>query len=400
MVLSPRQEKLLAMRDDMGPGAMPAAIVPRNFAEAQAMCQALAAADLVPRAFRGKPVDMLLVVMTGLEVGLPPMASMRLYTTWDGVARLMAEGVRAIILRHPDIEYFEPQSSSDTSATWVAKRRGRPEKSATWTHERAKKAGLLGKENWIKYEEDMLNARASMQLGRMIAPDVMAGMVSTEEARDGDFIEASFTEQKAPAFVAAPPVVVEAPAPTEPAKRGPGRPPKDKLADPTPPQPSSAGSTAPAASSPTSPTASAASTEPTSTPSKLDAAIKNVEEKMAARPTPPASSTAPSPSAESAGASIAPTTSGVVADAPASPAADDGFGDDPVDSTPAAAKLGDFYAWLSECKTQRDLQAGLGKWRMWSQDQAKAGDSSFSKSGENTVAMQTAYGKRKGEVPA
>lgn len=119
---------------------------------------------------------------------------------------------------------------------------------------------------------------------------------------------------------------------------------------------------------------------------------------MADRPTPPASSTAPSPSAESAPASTASTTSGAVA--PAAPA-DDGFGDDPVDSTPPTAdKLADFYTWLAECKTQRDLQEGLGKWRMWSQDQSKAGDASFSKTGESTIAMQTAYGKRKGEVPA
>lgn len=203
MILTPRQQHLQRVRDEMAPGAQPAAIVPHTFAEVVTMCEALARADLAPKNLRGKVMDMALVIMTGAEVGLPPMASLRLYTTWDGVPRLMAEGVRAIILQSPAIEYFEMSTCSDTEATWIGKRRGRPQQSVTWTHERARKAGLLEKENWKKYEQDMLNARASMQLGRILAPDVVAGMVALEEARDGDFIDAQSVEAK-PVFIAPP----------------------------------------------------------------------------------------------------------------------------------------------------------------------------------------------------
>lgn len=405
MVLSPRAQQLQSIRDEMAPGAKPSAIVPRTFAEAQAMCAALASANLVPKAFRGAPADMVIVVMHGAELGIPPMASLRLFTTWDGVPRLMAEGVRAVILSHPEIEYFEPQSCSETSATWVGKRRGRPEKSATWTIERAKRARLTEKEVWQKYPEDMLNARASMQLGRMIAADLIAGMVSLEEARDGDFIEASFTETKAPAFVAPAPAgaaaFASAPAVVDNPPRGsaeirltatPDRPKaaKSPKADPAPPPTSSAGASGSAETASNGSSApSTAST--TQAASKLDAAIAKVEAKMA-DPTSAGSNTGPTPSAESAPASTAPTTSG------AAPAEDDsGFG--AAEEQPAD-KLAEFRAWLLECKTQRDLQAGLGKWRTWSQEQAKAGDTTFSKSGANTVAMQDAYGKRKGEVPA
>lgn len=202
MIVTPRQEYLQRVRDEMAPGEQPAAIVPRTFAEVMTMCQALAQASIAPKHLRGNPVEMAMVVMTGLEVGLPPMASLRLYTTWDGVPRLMAEGVRAIILmRAATIEYFEMATCSDTEATWIGKRRGRPEKSVTWTIARAKQAGLLSKDTWQKYPQDLLNARASMQLGRIIAPDVVAGMVALEEARDGDFIDAQSVEAK-PVFVA------------------------------------------------------------------------------------------------------------------------------------------------------------------------------------------------------
>lgn len=203
MILTPRQQHLQRVRDEMAPGALPAAIVPHTFAEVVTMCEALARADLAPKNLRGKVMDMAMVIMTGAEVGLPPMASLRLYTTWDGVPRLMAEGVRAIILQSPAIEYFEMATCDDNQATWIGKRRGRPEKSVTWTVERARKAGLLTKPVWQAYQQDMLNARASMQLGRILAPDVVAGMVALEEARDGDFIDAQSIEAK-PVFVAPP----------------------------------------------------------------------------------------------------------------------------------------------------------------------------------------------------
>lgn len=471
MILSPRQEKLVALRDEMAPGYRPAAIVPRTFAEIELMCKALAGANLVPKAFKDKPTDMILVVMTGLEVGIPPMAALRLYTTWDGVPRLMAEGIRGVLLAHPDIEYFEPETGDEKQATWVGKRRGRPEKKATWTIERAKRAELLGKDNWRKYPEDMLNARASMQLGRMIAPDIMAGMVSREEAQDGDFIDVQATETRsAPVFVAppatsqvftgnltfqqskpgpgfvevaqpvaAPTVVNIAPvgspnaqsATVAPQGPPPGvpQPPAEKpkrergaaAVRPTNAQPPSAGSTAPAGSSATSPPSSAASTAPASQPSGMAAAV-SAEAAIAAgvrggptapideapeRPTSAPSTTAPSPSVESAQASS--PASGAAEPAPPSQssqsAPDDFGGEDPVDTQPPAdpveAKLAEFHAWLKGCATQRDLAVGLGPWRAWSKEMSDVhNDTRFRKGGEITIAMQDAYGKRKGEVPA
>lgn len=449
MVLTPRQEKLLAVRDEMSPGSKPSAIVPRTFAEAQEMCRALARSGLVPNAYVDKPENMIVTIMAGAEIGLPPMASIRLYHVMDNIPRLGAEGIRAVLLSHPEIEYFEPVTYDDKQATWIGKRRGRPEKSVTWTVERAKRAGLWDRKNrdgspgnWQKYTENMLNARASMELGRIIAPDIVAGMVSREEASDGDFIDAAFTEAK-PQFAAPvvgstntgelvrvigtapqgpPPGVPQAPA-VEPPRRGPGRPPKDKPADPTPLQPSSAGSSAPAASSATSPSSSVASTSAESPPSKLDAAVREVEEKLAAsvrggptaptdaapeRPTPLGSSSGPTPSAESAAASTAATTSGAapgVADEAAyggTTPSNDGFGsEDPVDTSPKLPTMADFMAWVASCKTQRDLAGGLGQWRAWSKymcDVMK--DDSYKKTGANTILMQDAYSKRKGEVPA
>lgn len=415
------------------------------------MCQALAAADLAPQNLRGKATDMALVVMTGAEVGLPPMASLRLYTTWDGVPRLMAEGVRSIILSHPDCEYFEFKTCSDVEATWITKRRGRPEKSVTWTIERAKKAGLTEKDTWRKYPQDLLNARASMQLGRLEWPHIIAGMRSLEEARDGDFIEAEFTESK-PAFVApaagnaytrdpatgilysgpvkppAPPAgetkaeydartgtvrnTITEPPTAEAPKRGPGRPPKNEAAKPptgeAPRPTSSSTAPSPAAMQPPQSASNANSAQtagmssgveprPTTTPPA--ASGSGASSPASGSPTIASSSTASSGPTESAETSSA-------ANGAASGETEDGFGaDDPVDTVlpdDVEAKMAQFRAWVAGCKNQGALRADLGQWQAWTKQRAEPpiSDERFFKKGELTLVMQDLYGKRKGEVPA
>lgn len=443
---------MLAVRDEMAPGAKPSAIVPRNFAEAQQMCGALARSGLVPKAYIERPENMIVTVMSGAEVGLPPMQSLRLYHILDDVPRLGAEGVRAIILASPSCEYFEFVKSSDTEATWIGKRPGRPEKSVTWTIERAKRAGLANKANWQKSPEDMLNARASMQLGRLIWPEICAGMVSREEALDGDFLDAQYTERVAkPTFVApaaperitviglvpstpdaevraavaqvkAQPAAELAPAPAEPPKRGSGRPPKDKPADPTTAAAGDSKASSPAAtgtqqiaSSDSSATSSAKSPASSSAASDQPAPEKKPAAPIEGRPvldvygqtigylnppTHPDSSTAPSPSAESAQTSSSETPSG--AEHADRESDDPGFGEDPVDAQPAAADLTEFYAWVAGCKTQRDLRAGLPRWRAWSVERFESGDKAFEggkNKGKGTLAMQEAFSARKAEVP-
>jgi len=188
--------------------------------------------------------------------------------------------------------------------------------------------------------------------------------------------------------------------PQEPAKRGPGRPRKEDAARPTS---SSSAEPSPAAT-PSSPTNSSGnSAPPASTSSAAESAITKDMwgQPIAVDPTPPSSTTGPTPSAASGDASTAPATSG------AAPAGDDEnlWGSDPVDTQPAAdpvaVKLAEFHAWLAECKNQRELQAGFRKWYDWTVEMSdRHQDERFRKKGAITLEMQTAYGKRKGEVPA
>lgn len=407
----------MSVRDQMEPGARPGAIVPRTFVEAQAMCAALAVSDLVPGNYRDKPQNMIVVVMSGAELGIPPMQSLRLYHLMDGVPRLSSEGIRSIVIVSPDCEYFEPQTMSELASTWIGKRRGRPEKSVTWTIERAKKAGLVDRKNrdgspgnWMKYPEEMLNARASAQLARLVWPHIAAGLISREEASDG-YIEAEYTETKTPQFVAPPPVQVQV-AQTladEASKIG------QKIgADISAPPPRS-----------TRATRSRAETVPQDKPAEAPPrqtypeAVAAVEEKIAARQTEVAGS-GPTPASPPASdtASTASTSSETLAQASpssASGAAPQGettdttdgaeFGDeDPVDKTPRPPmpdeKLLDAYrAWLASCKTRAELSAGKQQWMQFAASERVKGTVGFEKGGALSAAMQAEFEARKATVP-
>jgi hypothetical protein len=54
----------------------------------------------------------------------------------------------------------------------------------SWTMERAKRAGLTGKDNWIKYPRQMLRARVIAEGVRATYPSAVSGIYSVEELQD------------------------------------------------------------------------------------------------------------------------------------------------------------------------------------------------------------------------
>jgi hypothetical protein len=95
-----------------------------------------------------------------------------------------------------EIEIVE---STAAKATVVGRRAGSDSTSPpfTWTLDRARRARLAGKDNWVKYPEAMLLARASTDLCRAVFPDVIAGLASTEEWTDEIAPETATTTRRA-----------------------------------------------------------------------------------------------------------------------------------------------------------------------------------------------------------
>ena len=132
------------------------------------------------------PEQALVIMMAGRDLGLSYMQSLRMFHVINGKPTMSADGMVGVCKASPLCEKFERVSESASSVTWATKRQGEPEQRSTFTLEDAERAGLLGKKdsNWAKYPIRMLNARAKAFLARDVFPDILAGLLTTEEAAD------------------------------------------------------------------------------------------------------------------------------------------------------------------------------------------------------------------------
>lgn len=144
------------------------------------IAKALATSSLVPRDFRGQPANVLLAVSLGNALGIEPAVALTEVQIIDGKPTLSAHLQAALVRRAGHKLRVE---RADGQATAVLIRRDDPgyEHRATWTMERAKQAGLLGKGAWRSYPEAMLVNRAITEVVRFAASDVLMGVAYDPE---------------------------------------------------------------------------------------------------------------------------------------------------------------------------------------------------------------------------
>jgi 5'-3' exonuclease len=158
---------------------------PRSLREAKAL-----AVDMYnSRMFAGygSPQAVLSTIMTGRELGLPAMASLRGIYNIEGKHALSASLMVALVLRSGLAEYFRPVEISDRSVTFETLRKGPNQKPITLTHtiEMAQRAGLVKPDSgWVKVPTDMLVARCSARLARLVYPDLLFGLYTPEELEE------------------------------------------------------------------------------------------------------------------------------------------------------------------------------------------------------------------------
>lgn len=159
----------------------------------------------VPKPMQGKPAEVVAAILAGQEMGFGPMASLRMIDVIEGRPGLSAIGLRALVQSHGhDIWVVE---STATRAVVKGRRKGsQREETSTWTIDRARQMELLSKSNWKKQPTNMLLARATSEVARLVAADVIGGMpYSSEELADGfdgdqpDGSQSAAAEETAPA---------------------------------------------------------------------------------------------------------------------------------------------------------------------------------------------------------
>lgn len=132
----------------------------------------------------GTPQGVLATIMAGREFGLQAHAALRGFHIIEGRQAMAADLIRALVIKRKDIcKFFRCKERSATAATFVTQREGDPEPiELRYTIEEAQAAGVVKPgSGWAKNPADMLVARASSKLARLVYPDVMFGMYAPEE---------------------------------------------------------------------------------------------------------------------------------------------------------------------------------------------------------------------------
>ena len=153
------------------------------------IAKALASTPFVPASLRvagdteRTTANVAAALLTGQELGLEPMAALRSIDVINGTPALRAVALRALVQRAGHQVWLV--ESSKTQADVKGKRRGDTEtQESKWTNERAPEMGLTGRDQWKKQPAAMLIARATAELCRLIASDVILGLPYVAEELD------------------------------------------------------------------------------------------------------------------------------------------------------------------------------------------------------------------------
>lgn len=156
----------------------------RDLATAYQMARQLVTTSFVPESYKGKPEEAAAAIVTGAELGLSPMASLRSIDIIHGTPGMRAIALRALV-QSKGHEIWVDESTAERAVVKGRRKGSDKVETSTWNLDRARGLQLLGKDNWKKQPIAMLLARATSELARLIAADVLLGIpYSIEELED------------------------------------------------------------------------------------------------------------------------------------------------------------------------------------------------------------------------
>lgn len=174
----------------------------------------LANISWIPEVYRRKPAEIAAAGVALAVIGkdLTPMTLKLVYVV-NGTVDFMVDLITAQVHAHGHEMWVE--ESDETHATVAGQRRGSNRvHRVTFTIEQARDAGLVGKDVWKRYVNDMLVARAAKRCAKRVCPEALLSMppplhyVQTDSGRiqlaeigydpddqDDDVVDAELVEQ-------------------------------------------------------------------------------------------------------------------------------------------------------------------------------------------------------------
>lgn len=157
-----------------------------KFQHAVKIAGTLAKSSIVPQCFRGKPEDVFACLVLGAELGFKPMQALNAIVMIQGSATLKAQTQLSLVRANcPDAIINITLDEKNIIATVTVKRNQNDSGYvATWDLAKAKQMGLAGRDQWLKQPLNMAKWRAISEALRVVFPDVLQGIYSTEELQD------------------------------------------------------------------------------------------------------------------------------------------------------------------------------------------------------------------------
>lgn len=147
--------------------------------------RSLVKSHLLPDAIK-TPEQAAAIILVGRELGIPAMAAFRTIDVINGVPTIRPQLMLALIRRSGLLERFEVMDDGQ-GCTCVMTRKGEPLHLERFTMQDALGLGLTGKKNWKAQPETMRKWRAIGACARVVFPDIILGLYTTEE------LEADYT---------------------------------------------------------------------------------------------------------------------------------------------------------------------------------------------------------------
>lgn len=157
--------------------------LPDTKSDAYKFAMSFANSMFCPKVYQGKPDDVYIAMAYGAQIGLNPLLAVQNIAVVNGRPSVYGDAMTAIVMGHPETQYYEDGYKEDGTAYCKITRKGKTVY-REFSEAMARRAGLWGKDIWAKYPERMLLWRAKGNAIRDLYADVLMGMWSVEEARD------------------------------------------------------------------------------------------------------------------------------------------------------------------------------------------------------------------------
>ncbi len=149
------------------------------FGDLWGMARALVASGFLPRGIN-TPEKAIALILTGREMGLGPMASIRSISIIDGKPVVAADRQLAMFKSAGGRARFV--QLDETGAVLALRHPNGDEHTETYTVEMARAAGLLSKDNWKHHPKAMLRSRVITAGLKSIGFEATAGVYDPDEA--------------------------------------------------------------------------------------------------------------------------------------------------------------------------------------------------------------------------